>query len=116
MAGWPSCAPSRATAWRSIRSASNSSEAHPRELSMRSVRLRITGRVQMVGYRAWTVETARRLGLRGWARNRPTGSVEALVTGDDDAVPAMIEACREGPFSARVRDVARSDDAHDGSG
>jgi acylphosphatase len=82
---------------------------------MRSVRLRITGRVQGVGYRAWAVGTARRLGLRGWVRNRPNGSVEALVTGDDDAVAAMIEACREGPFSARVTEVAVSDDEDDGS-
>jgi acylphosphatase len=82
---------------------------------MRSVRLRITGRVQGVGYRAWAIETARRLGLRGWVRNRGDGSVEALVTGDDDAVAAMIEACRDGPFSARVAQVAVSEEADDGS-
>jgi acylphosphatase len=83
---------------------------------MRSVRLRITGRVQGVGYRAWAMGTARRLGLRGWVRNRRDGSVEALVTGDDDAIAAMIEACREGPFSASVSKVAISDDEDDGSG
>ena len=82
---------------------------------MRSVRLRITGRVQGVGYRAWAVGTARRLGLRGWVRNRADGSVEALVTGDGDAVAAMIEACREGPLAARVAEVAVSDDEDDGS-
>lgn len=82
---------------------------------MRSVRLRITGRVQGVGYRAWAVETARRLGLRGWVRNRADGSVEALVTGDDDAVAAMIEACRKGPFAARVAEVAVSEDEDHGN-
>ena len=82
---------------------------------MRSVRLRVTGRVQGVGYRAWAMDTARRLGLRGWVRNRADGSVEALVTGEEDAVAAMIEACREGPFAARVRAVAVSDDDDDGS-
>ncbi len=82
---------------------------------MRSVRLRITGRVQGVGYRAWAIETAERLGLRGWVRNRSDGSVEALVTGDGAAVAAMIAACRDGPFAARVGGVAVSEAEDDGS-
>jgi acylphosphatase len=82
---------------------------------VRSARLRIAGRVQGVGYRAWAVETARRLGLRGWVRNRADGSVEALVTGDEDAVARMIEACRDGPFAARVAEVAVSEAEDDGS-
>jgi acylphosphatase len=82
---------------------------------MASVRLRITGRVQGVGYRAWTVQTATRLGLRGWVRNRADGSVEALVSGDDDAVAGMIEECRKGPFAARVTDVDARDAEDDGS-
>jgi acylphosphatase len=82
---------------------------------MRSVRLRITGRVQGVGYRAWMMRKASALGLRGWVRNRADGSVEALVIGDDDGVAAMIEACREGPFGARISDVAVSEAAGDGS-
>lgn len=82
---------------------------------MRSVHLRITGRVQGVGYRAWAIDTARRLGLRGWVRNRADGSVEAHATGEDDAVAAMIEACRQGPYAARVADVAVSEAEDDGS-
>ena len=82
---------------------------------MRTARLRITGFVQGVGYRAWTMQMAGRLGLRGWVRNRADGSVEALVIGEDDAVARMIEACREGPFGARVGDVAISDAEDDGS-
>jgi len=82
---------------------------------MRSVHLRITGRVQGVGYRAWAIETATRLGVRGWVRNRPDGSVEALVIGADDPVEAMIEACLEGPFAARVTEVAVEEAADDGS-
>jgi acylphosphatase len=82
---------------------------------MRSARLRITGRVQGVGYRAWALQVASRFGLRGWVRNRTDGSVEALVIGEDDAVARMIEACREGPFGARVSDVAITDAEDDGS-
>jgi acylphosphatase len=82
---------------------------------MRSVRLNITGRVQGVGYRAWAMDTARRLGLRGWVRNRADGSVEALVMGDEDAVAVMIEACRDGPYAAKVTEVAISEAEDDGS-
>ncbi|HEX3864747.1 MAG TPA: acylphosphatase [Stellaceae bacterium] len=82
---------------------------------MPTVRLGIIGRVQGVGYRAWTVDTARRLGLRGWVRNRSDRRVEALVTGDDAAVAAMIVACRDGPFAAKVADVAVNDAEDDGS-
>ena len=83
---------------------------------MRSVRLRITGRVQGVGYRAWAIETARSLGLRGWVRNRADGSVEMLVTGNDrTAVAAMIKAAREGPPAARVEQIEIADESGDGS-
>ena len=82
---------------------------------MRAARLRITGRVQGVGYRAWALQMASRLGLRGWVRNRRDGSVEALIIGGEEAVDRMIEACREGPYAARVADVAVSDAADDGS-
>ena len=82
---------------------------------MRSVRLRIDGRVQGVGYRAWAIARARALGLRGWVRNCADGSVEALVTGGEDAVAAMIEACRAGPFAAQVTRVGLSEATDDGS-
>jgi acylphosphatase len=73
---------------------------------MRSVFLRITGRVQGVGYRAWTIQQASAAGLRGWVRNRADGSVEALIIGSEEAVAVMIEACRSGPHFARVADVS----------
>ena len=81
----------------------------------KAVHLRITGTVQGVGYRLWMTRTATRLGLRGWVRNRTDGSVEALVTGPPDAVAAMVEASREGPYGARVTDVSVSPDRDDGS-
>jgi acylphosphatase len=65
-------------------------------------RLLVTGRVQGVGYRDWLVETAERLALTGWVRNRVDGSVEAVIVGEDDAVGRMIDACRRGPWAARV--------------
>jgi len=83
--------------------------------SERSVHLRITGRVQGVGYRAWALQIASRLGLRGWVRNRRDGSVEALVIGGEAAIDGMIEACRRGPRAATVTDVAVDQTEDDGS-
>ena len=80
-----------------------------------TVRLRITGEVQGVGYRIWASRTAAGLGLRGWVRNRFDGSVEVLATGAADAVAAMVEACRRGPGAARVAAVTVSDAEDDGS-
>jgi acylphosphatase len=64
--------------------------------------LLVRGRVQGVGYRAWTERVALSHGLRGWVRNRHDGAVEAVFIGAEDAVAAMIEACRRGPAGASV--------------
>ena len=68
----------------------------------RTVRVRIEGRVQGVGFRYWTERVATDLGLSGWVRNRRDGGVEAVFSGPADAVAEMIERCRQGPPSARV--------------
>lgn len=62
----------------------------------------IRGRVQGVGYRAWTADEARRRGLAGWVRNRRDRSVEAVFFGAEDVIADMLAACRRGPPSARV--------------
>jgi acylphosphatase len=62
----------------------------------------IRGRVQGVGYRAWTEHAALAHGLTGWVRNRRDGAVEAVVAGPPQAVAEMVEACRNGPRGARV--------------
>lgn len=62
----------------------------------------IRGRVQGIGYRAWTEVTAIERGVEGWVRNRHDGSVEALFSGSEDEVAAMIAECRRGPPGARV--------------
>jgi acylphosphatase len=64
--------------------------------------VRIIGRVQGVGYRAWVEHRARARHLEGWVRNRRDDSVEALFAGPADAVSEMIAECRHGPSSARV--------------
>lgn len=72
----------------------------------RTVRVFITGRVQGVWYRGWTVEQASRLGLHGWVRNLSDGRVEAVFHGPAGVVETMLAACRIGPPSAQVRDIA----------
>ncbi len=72
-----------------------------------AVRARISGRVQGVCYRAWTVEQATRLSLKGFVRNRQDGSVEALFKGPAEQVEAMLDLCWQGPPRAEVTAVAR---------
>lgn len=62
----------------------------------------VRGRVQGVGYRAWVEDEATARDLEGWVRNRRDGGVEALFAGPEEAVSAMIAACRRGPSAARV--------------
>jgi acylphosphatase len=82
---------------------------------MRSVRLTVGGRVQRVGYRAFVINAARRLGLRGWVRNRSDGTVEALAIGGEAAIAQLIAACRLGPPAARVTTVSVDEAGDDGS-
>ena len=63
----------------------------------------IRGRVQGIGFRAWTEITALELGVEGWVRNcRDDGCVEALLAGSEEVVLTMIELCRNGPPGAHV--------------
>jgi acylphosphatase len=62
----------------------------------------VRGRVQGVGYRAFVEDEALRLDLAGWVRNRRDGTVEAVFSGPERSVLAVIAECRRGPSSARV--------------
>lgn len=75
----------------------------------RAVLARIGGRVQGVGYRAWTERTARSHGLDGWVRNVPDGSVEAVFAGPPATVERMLTDCRTGPPAAHVSAIEAED-------
>ncbi|OLS52582.1 acylphosphatase [Rhodovulum sulfidophilum] len=70
-----------------------------------AIRVRVSGRVQGVGFRAWTVAQAAALGLSGSVRNEADGAVLALLTGPEDRVARMLDALQEGPAPARVATV-----------
>ena len=67
------------------------------------------GRVQGVGYRYWLAGQARELGLSGWVRNLGDGRVEAVVSGSEAAVAAVMQACWRGPAAAMVSQVEVSE-------
>ena len=75
------------------------------EESGKRVRVVISGRVQGVWFRGWTVDEATARSLSGWVRNRRDGTVEAVFEGAPAAVDAMVEACWTGPPAARVLQV-----------
>jgi acylphosphatase len=76
---------------------------------VKRTRVRVSGRVQGVGFRYTTQMRARSLGLGGWVRNLADGSVEAVFEGEPDRVDSMVEWCRRGPPGSAVVAV----DTHD---
>lgn len=76
-------------------------------LQVRTMLLRIRGRVQGVGFRDALCREAARLGLTGWVRNRANGEVEALAQGGDAALDALQSWARRGPPAARVEHLER---------
>lgn len=75
-------------------------------MKSKSVHALISGRVQGVWYRDWTVRQAREHGLKGWVRNLRDGRVEAVFVGEEDMVDQMIALCWEGSPLSKVTEVA----------
>jgi acylphosphatase len=65
----------------------------------------VTGYVQGVGFRWFVMRRARSLGLTGWVRNLPDGSVEAWAEGDEEALTNLESLLRLGPSSSTVKFV-----------
>ena len=74
-------------------------------MSQIALHVRVAGRVQGVFFRAWTAEQARALGVVGWIRNAPDGSVEGHLEGDKSAVQQLVDLLHQGPPSAQVSKV-----------
>ena len=74
---------------------------------MPAARFVVHGHVQGVGFRYFVSRTARALGIAGWVRNQPDGSVEAAASGDPAALDRFEQALRQGPPAASVTSVSR---------
>ena len=75
-----------------------------------TTRFLVSGMVQGVGFRWFVARHARSLGLGGFARNLPDGRVEVVVSGPEEALPALEKLLRAGPANAQVEGVERSVD------
>lgn len=75
---------------------------------MPSYRYVVVGRVQGVGYRYFARRQAETLGVTGFARNLPDGSVEVVAEGDDERLSRLEERLRQGPDFASVSNVERA--------
>ena len=78
------------------------------------VRVVVHGRVQGVFFRDSTRRRANQLGVAGWVRNCPDGSVEAVFEGDGQAIERLVEFCRRGPRGADVTRIDVSDEQPEG--
>ncbi len=78
-------------------------------MSARACMVRVSGRVQQVGFRMWTYRQAQQLGVRGWVRNLPDGRVEACLAAAPETLEQMLAVLRQGPPMARVDAVEHRD-------
>jgi acylphosphatase len=74
-------------------------------MQVRALHAEVRGRVQGVGFRWFVVREAAALGLRGYARNRPDGSVEVVAAGDAASLDRLVARLRVGPPAAAVEVV-----------
>ena len=81
---------------------------------MTRVSVNIHGWVQGVAFRHYTFRRAQDLGVTGWVRNLPDGSVEGLFEGEYSAVAALVEWCRIGPPAAQVERLDVREDTFSG--
>ena len=72
---------------------------------MQRLHLTISGDVQAVGFRFNTVQVAQDLGLAGWVRNHPDGSVEITAEGENDKLENLVTWAKKGPTLSRVDDI-----------
>ena len=96
--------PSSASTWSGVWSSPTSSDQGSGSEPARA-HVIVRGRVQGVFFRADARDRARSLGLAGWVRNNPDGSVEVVFEGPRERVESMIDWCRRGPRDANVIDV-----------
>ena len=81
---------------------------------MKTIRIYITGSVQGVFFRKFLEDKANELNVRGFCRNREDGKVEVVAEGRDEKVNEMLEACKQGPQHAEIKDIQIQELRHQG--
>lgn len=71
----------------------------------KQLHIKISGQVQGVNFRYYTIELARQLNLVGWVKNTEDGGVEISAQGEENNLQKLLEWAYHGPSSARVEDV-----------
>ena len=71
-----------------------------------TVNMKITGKVQGVGFRYFVLRQAQELGINGWVSNKSNGDVEAFAQGEKADLEQFIAKVKEGPSFSRVEDVS----------
>ena len=69
----------------------------------------VSGKVQGVFFRQTTLDKAKALGVKGWVRNLPNGTVEAVICGEEDVVQSLCNWLWKGPDAAQVTDIIFTD-------
>lgn len=73
--------------------------------NINTVKILISGRVQMVGFRYFTVRAAKGLNIKGYVKNLPSGEVEIVASGGKEKLEELIQTVRRGPPAADVQGV-----------
>lgn len=76
---------------------------------IKSVKLKVYGKVQGVFYRKTAQQKAKELNLQGWVKNSPDNTVEMFIQGPESEVIKMIAWCRQGPKNAVVSKIDAED-------
>lgn len=82
---------------------------------MKAAHFIVSGRVQGVGFRYYTLKQARNLDLSGWVRNLPDGSVEAFAEGPEEALETFETALRKGPSWSSVTECRKREASPEGT-
>lgn len=81
---------------------------------MNAVDVTVSGRVQRVGFRAYTKKNALMLGVKGYVENTGDGKVHAVLEGDEHQIDKLLELIRHGPVTSEVRDIKITEIGHSG--
>ena len=71
----------------------------------KSIIIKVSGKVQNVGFRFYTKKAAKSLGINGYVKNLPDGSVYIEAEAEDYIIDQFVEWCRKGPSWARVEKI-----------